>query len=71
MCERVEKVRKCAGICDCCDGSDEWWGEVQCQDSCLELGRKEEAARKEKEAMVAQGYEKRVQYEQQGIRSVS
>ena len=40
-------------------------------DFCEELGRKEEAKRKEREAMFAQGYQKRVQYEQQGIRSVS
>ena len=38
---------------------------------CEELGRKEEAERKEREAMFAQGYQKRVQYEQQGIRSVN
>lgn len=60
-----------AGICDCCDGSDEWWGEVQCENVCKELGKKEEIERQRREAIYAQGYEKRVQYEQQGIRSVS
>lgn len=58
------------GICDCCDGSDEWWGEVVCQNYCQELGRKEEEERREREAMFAQGYQKRVQYEQHGIRTV-
>lgn len=62
---------ECTGICDCCDGGDEWWGEVQCENVCEELGKKEELARQQQEAVRAQGYEKRVQYEQQGIRSVS
>ena len=44
---------------------------MECGDFCEELGRKAEAERKEREAMFAQGYQKRVQYEQQGIRSVS
>lgn len=61
----------CIGICDCCDGSDEWWGETECVNMCIELGKKEELARLEREAIYAQGYEKRVQYEQQGIRTVS
>lgn len=60
-----------AGICDCCDGSDEWWGEVQCENVCEELGKKVEIERQRREAIYAQGYEKRVQYEQQGIRAVS
>ena len=41
-----------------------------CQNYCQELGRKEEEERREREAMFAQGYQKRVQYEQQGIRTV-
>ena len=27
------------GVCDCCDGSDEWSGRVECPDTCLEVGR--------------------------------
>ena len=61
----------CAGICDCCDGGDEWWGEVQCENVCAELGRKEEIEQRQHREMQAEGYQKRVQYEQQGIRSVS
>ena len=61
----------CTGICDCCDGSDEWWGEMRCENVCEELGRKADAERREQEAIQAQGYEKKIQYEQQGIRSVS
>ena len=44
---------------------------MECGDFCEELGRRAEAERKEREAMFAEGYQKRVQYEQQGIRSVS
>lgn len=27
------------GICDCCDGSDEWKEKVRCTNNCIELGR--------------------------------
>ena len=43
------------GICDCCDGSDEWAAEKPCANTCNELGR---AAREERERLtkvIAQG----------------
>lgn len=35
------------GICDCCDGADEYAGRKNCVNNCLEIGRaaREEAAR--------------------------
>ena len=44
---------------------------MRCENVCEELGRKADAERREREVVQAQGYEKKVQYEQQGIRSVS
>jgi len=29
------------GICDCCDGSDEWALESHCQNTCEEMGAAE------------------------------
>ena len=55
------------GVCDCCDGSDEWAGVGPgCQDVCLEMGRaaREEAARKEEETK--RGYALRVGLVEQG-----
>lgn len=37
------------GICDCCDGTDEWENNT-CQNTCDEMGR---AAREERERMQA------------------
>jgi len=35
------------GICDCCDGHDEYSGKTTCTNTCLEVGKaaREEAAR--------------------------
>lgn len=50
------------GICDCCDGSDEWSGKVSCENNCLKLG---EAKRREAEKMAEaakNGFETRISY---------
>ena len=41
------------GICDCCDGSDEWESRTECPNTCMEMGRaaREAAAAKVKRDM--------------------
>lgn len=50
------------GICDCCDGSEEFNGVAACEDTCMELGReaREQAAREA--SMQAEGFKIRQGY---------
>ena len=54
------------GICDCCDGTDEYNGLENCLNTCQEAGR----AAREAEALQSQklmaGYQKRLQLEAEG-----
>lgn len=46
-------------ICDCCDGSDEWGGFVECPNTCKEEYLKAHAEKIEAQKAQAQGFEKR------------
>ena len=46
-------------ICDCCDGSDEWGGFVECPNTCKEEYLKAHAAKIQARIEQAQGFEKR------------
>ena len=54
--------------CDCCDGSDEWNSDIQCNDSCRELGAKAMEEFKKKQEEHSQGYDKMVEYSNEGQR---
>ena len=56
------------GICDCCDGSDEWDSPTECANTCMEMGRaaREEAAAKAKRDM--EGFNIKLGMEAEGKR---
>ena len=47
------------GICDCCDGSDEWAGKVTCSNTCSELGRAAREAAEARIRVIQEGLNKR------------
>ena len=47
------------GICDCCDGSDEWSGLVTCSNTCNELGRAAREAAEARVRVIQEGLNKR------------
>ena len=53
------------GVCDCCDGSDEWQTGV-CQNDCLALGAAAKAKAEERARLVAKGYEIATQWAARG-----
>ncbi len=53
-------------ICDCCDGSDEWGTEVNCPNTCIEMGRKALEEKKRLHELHSTGYEMRQDYSIQG-----
>ena len=50
------------GICDCCDGSDEWDSRVTCTNSCKEVGEKAMAEQRRLKELHDQGHVKRMEY---------
>ena len=53
-------------ICDCCDGSDEWGTEVNCPNTCDEMGRKAQEEWKRLKELHEQGFKRRREYSNQG-----
>ena len=47
------------GICDCCDGSDEWTGRVSCPNTCSEMGRAAREAAEARTKVIQEGLNKR------------
>ena len=54
------------GICDCCDGSDEWDSNANCQNKCIELGIKAAEELKQQKELHEKGYQKKLEYSTQG-----
>ncbi|KAH3766009.1 glucosidase 2 subunit beta [Pelomyxa schiedti] len=59
------------GICDCCDGSDEYAGKVKCKNACTELGAAERIAAKAQLDAAIQGLEERKSLSTSGTASYS
>lgn len=47
------------GVCDCCDGSDEYEGKIECVNNCKELGKKMREEQDEKRRLQEEGFKKR------------
>ena len=47
------------GICDCCDGSDEWAGPLSCPNTCSEMGRAAREAAEARTKVIQEGLNKR------------
>ena len=58
------------GICDCCDGSDEWESRATCTNTCKEMGEKALAEQKRLQELHEQGNHKRMEYVTQGREKV-
>jgi protein kinase C substrate 80K-H len=54
--------------CDCCDGSDEWGTGLECPNTCEDLGKQAAEERKKKQAIHSQGYDKMLEYAEEGQR---
>ena len=57
-------------ICDCCDGSDEWGTEVNCPNTCIEMGRKAQEERERLRELHSSGYKMRQEYSIQGKQKI-
>merc|ERR1740139_943412 len=53
------------GVCDCCDGSDEWQTGV-CENDCIALGAANRAKAEERARLVAKGYDIATQWAARG-----
>ena len=58
------------GICDCCDGSDEWDSRATCSDTCKEMGEKAAQEQRRLQELHEQGNQKRLEYVAQGREKV-
>ena len=59
------------GICDCCDGSDEWASENPCKNNCEEMGAAEKIERERLAKVIEEGLQKRNEMAQQGLKMKS
>lgn len=59
------------GVCDCCDGADEWANEeAQCSNTCSSLGEAAREAHTKHRAAVESGYRRRQELAKEGARSM-
>ena len=60
------RVRVNDGVCDCCDGSDEYDSRVDCPNTCDELGRRVREEEERQRQLQLSGHVKRLDYAKQG-----
>ena len=59
-------VFRAAGVCDCCDGSDEYSLVVQCANTCVEDGREAREAARLAHDLQTKGYNIKLDYAEEG-----
>lgn len=56
------------GICDCCDGTDEWAQDTPCANTCEEEGREARERAERRRAILKEGLVKKQELAEQGRR---